>query len=141
PAAGQGRGSLTLVAAALADGRAGLQQRPGHVGVVLRRSAQDADGDGAEVGALQAQPDAPHHLGEVPFAQVGVDVGRADPGWLIVSSPTARWCSRNQATASHSMEMPADPPRYRPWAALDGTRQRGERNADTAKSSRPRVRK
>src|SRR5437660_7226913 len=47
---------LALVAAALADGHAGLQQRPGDAGVVLRQTADDADGGGADIGAVQAQP-------------------------------------------------------------------------------------
>src|SRR6266852_1117805 len=38
-----------LVAAALADGHAGFQQRPGHAGVALRRAAHDRDGGGANI--------------------------------------------------------------------------------------------
>jgi len=49
---------LALVAAALAGGHAGLQERPGDVGVVLGLAADDSDSSAADVGALQAQPDA-----------------------------------------------------------------------------------
>src|SRR5215469_7315094 len=71
---------LALVAAALADGHAGLQQGPGDVGVVGRRAAHDPDGGGADIGAVQAEPDACDHLGHVLLAQVGVDVGGAGLG-------------------------------------------------------------
>ena len=49
---------LALVAAALAGGHAGLQERLGNVGVVLSLAADDSDSSAADVGALQAQPDA-----------------------------------------------------------------------------------
>src|SRR5712692_6834851 len=49
---------LALVAAALAGGHAGLQERLGDVGVVLGLAADDSDSSAADVGALQAQPDA-----------------------------------------------------------------------------------
>jgi hypothetical protein len=65
---------LALVAAALADGHAGLQQRLGHIGVVRRRAADDPGDGGADIGAVQAQPDALDHLGQVVLAQVSVDV-------------------------------------------------------------------
>src|SRR5690242_12037421 len=54
---------LALVTAALADGHAGLQQRPGDVSVVACRAADDRGGSRAHIGAVQAQPDAPDHLG------------------------------------------------------------------------------
>src|SRR4029077_1418442 len=69
--------ALALVAAALADGDAGLEQRHRDVGVVLGKAADDRDGSAADVGAFQAKPDALDQLGDVPFAQVGVGVGRA----------------------------------------------------------------
>jgi hypothetical protein len=68
---------LAFVAAALADGHAGLQQRPAGVGVVLRLTADDRGGGRADVGAVQAQPDARDHLGHIGFAQVGVGIGDA----------------------------------------------------------------
>src|SRR5689334_8747220 len=71
---------LALVAAALAAGHAGLEQGPGDAGVVDRGAAYDPDGGGADVGALQAQPDARDHLGQVLLAQVGVDIGGAGLG-------------------------------------------------------------
>ncbi len=71
---------LALVAAALAAGHAGLQQRLGDVGVVLRLAAGDPGGGGADIGAVQAQPDARDHLGQVLLAQVGVGVGGAGLG-------------------------------------------------------------
>jgi len=66
---------FALIAAALADGHAGLQQRPGDVGVVVRRAADDPGGGRADIGAVQAQPDAPDHLGHVLLAQVRVGIG------------------------------------------------------------------
>src|SRR5215468_908159 len=74
---------LALVAAALAAGHARLQQGPGDAGVVGRRAAYDPDGGGADVGALQAQPDARDHLGHVLLAQVGVDIGGAGLGAVV----------------------------------------------------------
>src|SRR5438876_11173639 len=50
--------ALALVATALADGHAGLQQRLGDVGIVLGLAGDDADGGDADVGAVQAEPDA-----------------------------------------------------------------------------------
>src|SRR6266566_8828300 len=46
---------LALVATALADGHTGLQQGPGDTGVVGRRAADDPEGGGAYIGAVQAQ--------------------------------------------------------------------------------------
>src|ERR671919_699092 len=74
---------LALVAAALAGGRAGLQQRLGDVGVVLGLAAADPDGGGADVGAVQAQPYALDQLGDVRLAQVVVGVGGAGLGALV----------------------------------------------------------
>ena len=68
---------LALIAAALADGHAGLQQRPGDIGGVLRLAAGDPRGGGADIGAVQAQPDARDHLGHVRLAQVSGVVGVA----------------------------------------------------------------
>ena len=68
---------LALIAAALADGRAGPQQQPGGAGVKLRRAAEDPGGGGADIGAVQAQPDAFDHLGQVLLTQVSVGVGDA----------------------------------------------------------------
>jgi hypothetical protein len=47
-----------------------LPQRLGDVGVVIRLAARDPDSGGADVGAVQAQPDALDHLGHVLLAQV-----------------------------------------------------------------------
>jgi hypothetical protein len=66
-----------LIAAAPADGHAGLQQRPGDSGVVVRQAADDPRGGGADIGAVQAQPDARDHLGHVRLAQVSGVVGVA----------------------------------------------------------------
>src|SRR5580658_8364072 len=71
---------LALIAAALADGHAGLQQRPGEAGVVLHLAAYDPRGGGADIDAVQAQPDAPDHLGHVLLAQVSGVVGIAGLG-------------------------------------------------------------
>src|SRR5260370_11996427 len=68
---------LALVAAALAAGHAGLQERLDDVGVVLGLAADDPNSSAADVSALQAQPDARDELGDVRLAQVGVGVGRA----------------------------------------------------------------
>jgi predicted metal-binding membrane protein len=54
---------LALVAAAPADRHACLKQRLGDVGGVVSGTAGDLGGNGADVGAVQAQPDAPDHLG------------------------------------------------------------------------------
>src|ERR1700730_11622053 len=74
---------LGLVAAALAGGHASLQERPGDVGVALRLAADDPDSSAADVGALQAQPDAFDELGDVRLTQVGVGVGRAGLGAVV----------------------------------------------------------
>src|SRR5215472_14893886 len=71
---------LALVTTALADGHASLQQRPGDVGVVLRQAADDPAGGSTDIRAVQAQPDAPDHLGQVRLAQVGVGIGVAGLG-------------------------------------------------------------
>jgi hypothetical protein len=68
---------LALIAAAPADGHAGLQQRPGDSGVVVRQAADDPRGGGADIGAVQAQPDARDHLGDVRLTQVSGIVGVA----------------------------------------------------------------
>jgi hypothetical protein len=49
---------LALVAAALAGDNAGLQEWLDDVSVVLGLAADDPDSSAADVGALQAQPDA-----------------------------------------------------------------------------------
>jgi hypothetical protein len=74
---------LALVATALACGHAGFQQRPEDVGVVIRLAARDPDGGGADVGAVQAQPDALNHLGQVLLAQAIVRVGGAGLGAIV----------------------------------------------------------
>ncbi len=75
--------ALALVAAALAGGHAGLQQRPGDACVGLGLAAGDPDGGGAHVGAVQAQPDALDQLGQVLLAQVVVGVGGAGLGAVV----------------------------------------------------------
>jgi hypothetical protein len=69
--------ALALVSAALADGDTGFEQGPHDVGVVLGRPAQHPACRNAHVRALQAQPYAFHHVGEILLAQVGVGVGDA----------------------------------------------------------------
>jgi hypothetical protein len=69
--------SFALIAAALADGHAGLQQRPGDVGVVVGLAADDPRGGGADIDAVQAQPDARDHLGHVRLTEVSGVVGVA----------------------------------------------------------------
>ena len=69
-----------LVAAALAGGHAGFQQWPGDAGVVVRLAADYPGGGGADIDAIQAQPDALDHLGQVLLCQVGVGVGGAGLG-------------------------------------------------------------
>jgi hypothetical protein len=71
---------LALVAAAPARGHASFQERPGDGRVVLAQSADGTHGRGADIGAVQAQPDALHHAGEVLFAEVGVGIGGTSPG-------------------------------------------------------------
>ena len=59
---------------------------PSHQWPVLRRwlesaqAAYDPGGGGADIGAVQAQPDARDHFGQVLLAQVSVGVGGAGPG-------------------------------------------------------------
>src|SRR5215467_15139761 len=74
---------LALVAAAPADSHAGLQQRPGEARVVVRLAANDRRGGGADIDAVQAQPDARDHLGNVPLAQVGSGVRVASLGAVV----------------------------------------------------------
>ena len=69
--------TLALVTAALADGDAGFEQWPHYAGVVLGRPAQHARCRSANVRAMQAQPHAPHNVGEILLAQVGIGVGDA----------------------------------------------------------------
>jgi len=71
---------LALITAALADGHTCLQQRPGGARVVFRQAADNPAGGGADIGAVQAQPDAPDHLGQLLLAQVSVGVGGAGLG-------------------------------------------------------------
>ena len=71
---------LALIAAAFAYCHAGFQQRPGGVGVVFGQAAEDPACGRADVGAVQAQPDALHHLGQVLLVQVGVGIGVARLG-------------------------------------------------------------
>jgi hypothetical protein len=66
--------TLALVAAALADGHARLEQRPDDVGVELCWTAGYHGGSGAEIGAMQAQSNALDHVRDVRLAQVRVDV-------------------------------------------------------------------
>src|ERR1700730_8423897 len=74
---------LALVAAALAAGHARLQERLDDVGVPLGRATYDPDRRAADVGALQAQPDALDELGDVRLAQVRVGVGRTGLGAVV----------------------------------------------------------
>ena len=69
--------ALALVTAALADGDTGFEQRPHDVGIVFGRPAEHAGCGAAYVRAVQAQPYALHHVGEIFLAQVGVGVGDA----------------------------------------------------------------
>ena len=69
-----------LIAAAGAGGGAGLQQWLGDGGVVVALAADHSQGGGADIDAIQAQPDAPDHLGQVLLAQVRVGVGSARLG-------------------------------------------------------------
>jgi len=69
--------ALALVTATLADGDTGFEQRPHDVGIELGRPAEHAGCGSADVRAVHAQPYAPHHVGEIFLAQVGVCVGDA----------------------------------------------------------------
>ena len=68
---------LALISATLADRHTGLNQRLGDIGVVFGRAADNPERSCANVGAVQAQPNALDHVGKVALAQVGVDVGGA----------------------------------------------------------------
>src|SRR3954452_14234192 len=58
-----------LVAACLAGGGAGLEHRPGQVGVVAGVPGQHPEGGVADVGAVSAGADALGQLGDHVFAQ------------------------------------------------------------------------
>jgi hypothetical protein len=68
---------LALVAAAPADGRARLDQRPDDAVIPDNRAAQHGCGSCADIRAVQAQADARDHLDQMRLAQVGVGVGTA----------------------------------------------------------------
>ena len=69
--------SLTLVPATRADRRARLEQGARDAGVVGRHAACDPHGGSADICAVQAQPDAGDHLGDVLIAQVSVSISGA----------------------------------------------------------------
>jgi hypothetical protein len=110
---------LALIAAALADGHAGLQQRPGEAGAVHRLACYDPHGGGADIDAVQAQPDAPDHLGHVLLAQVSGVVSFAGLG-PVAERTVVRWagmsgdgtqipqfgagCGRSARSAEHRKE-------------------------------------
>src|SRR5260370_18750118 len=71
---------LALISATLADRHTGLNQRPADIGVVFGRAADNPERSCAEVGAVNAQPDAFDHVGKVALAQVSVNVGGAGLG-------------------------------------------------------------
>jgi hypothetical protein len=78
PAVGvPGRMPLALVAAAPADGRARLDQRPYDAAVPGSRAAQHGCGSCADIRAVHAQANARDHLGQMQLAQVGVGIGTA----------------------------------------------------------------
>ncbi len=90
---------LALVAAAFANGHTGLQKWPGDAGGVLGLAACDPDGGSADIGAVQAQPDALDQLGQVLLAQVVIGVGgagleavveRVDSGGQYAGTPASR---------------------------------------------------
>jgi len=49
---------LALISATLADRHTSLNQRPGDIGVVFGRAADNPERRCADVSAMQAQPDA-----------------------------------------------------------------------------------
>jgi len=69
-----------LVAAARADGDAGLQQRRGNADGGGGRPAHYPHGGGADVGAIPAEPDARDHRGHVLLTQISVGAGDAGLG-------------------------------------------------------------
>ena len=69
--------AVALVTAALTDGDTGFEQRPHDLGVVLGWPAEHAASGNADVRALQAEPNAPHHVREILLAQVRVGVSDA----------------------------------------------------------------
>jgi len=81
--------ACAFVAAALADGHARFQQWPGDGGVGVGLAADHAEGGGADIGAVQAQPDASDHLGQVLLAQVRVGVGGTGLGASLSAAMTA----------------------------------------------------
>src|SRR5216684_594542 len=81
---------LALISTALADRHTGLNQRPGDIGVVFGRAADNPARSCADVGAVHAQPDALDHVGKVALAQVSVNVGGA--GLDAVAEGVDRGC-------------------------------------------------
>jgi hypothetical protein len=69
--------AVALVTAALADGDTGFEQRQHDVGVVLGRPAEHAARGNADVRAVEAEPNAPHHVREILLAEVRVGVSDA----------------------------------------------------------------
>ncbi len=77
-----GRVPLALIAAAFADGHAGFRQRPRDLGGVFGQAAEDLTGGDADVGAVEAQPDASDH-------QVGFELGQPGQHRRVEVQPRA----------------------------------------------------
>jgi hypothetical protein len=87
---------LALVPTAVAGRHARLQLRPGKVGVVVGLAAEDPQRGGADVGAVQAQPDALDQLGDIPLDEAVVGAGGAACAQSDSASMVAArtWASR-----------------------------------------------
>ena len=75
--------TFALVTAARAGSHASPQQRFDDGGVRIGLTAEDSDASGAHVDTVEAQPDAPDHLGDVLLSQVSVGVGDASLRALV----------------------------------------------------------
>jgi hypothetical protein len=69
--------AFAFVAAGAAYDNAGLEEWPHDLGVKFGRSTENRSSGTADVGAVQAQPDAFDHVGQVVLAQIRVRVDDA----------------------------------------------------------------
>ena len=69
--------AFAFVAAGAAYDNAGLEERPHDPGVKFGRSTENRSSGRTDVGAVQAQPNALDHVGEVVLAQIRVRVDDA----------------------------------------------------------------
>ena len=97
---------LALVAAALAGGRAGLEERPGDVGVILGLAAHDPDSRGCRRRRSPGTAGRTDELGHVLLAEVVVGRRRCRPGAVDRASTVAGSTpARRRRCAGHVREL------------------------------------